>query len=92
MPRTGRRDANQKSIVEALRAAGVTVIEMGGVGDGVPDLHCYRRSHGLMRWLEIKMPGGKLTPAQEKFHALVPVWVVYSVADALRAMELEVAT
>jgi hypothetical protein len=88
MPRTGRRDANQKSIVEALRAAGVTVIEMGGVGDGVPDLLCMRRSHGLMRWLEVKMPGGRLTKAQERFHALIPVWVVYSVEDAMKACEL----
>jgi hypothetical protein len=90
MPRTGRRDANQKSIVEALRAAGVTVIEMGGVGDGVPDLLCMRRSHGLMRWLEVKMPGGRLTDAQVKFHNLIPVWVVHTVAEALAAMEVEV--
>jgi hypothetical protein len=90
--RGGRRDANQHLIVDALRAAGVTVIEMGGVGDGCPDLHCYRRSHGLMRWLEVKMPGAKLTPAQEKFHALVPVWIVHSVEEAMKAMELEVAT
>lgn len=90
--RGGRRDANQYLIVEALRAAGVTVIEMGGVGDGVPDLHCYRPSHGLMRWLEVKMPGAKLTPAQEKFHTLVPVCVVHTVAEALRAMEIEVAS
>jgi hypothetical protein len=89
--RGGRRDANQYLIVQALRTAGVTVIEMGGVGDGVPDLHCYRPSHGLMRWLEVKMPGGKLTEAQEKFHRLVPVWVVHSVEEALRAMEIEVA-
>jgi hypothetical protein len=88
--RAGRRDRNQASIVEALRAAGVTVIEMGGVGDGCPDLHCYRPSHGLMRWLEVKMPGAKLTPAQERFHALVPVWVVHSVQEALAAMEIEV--
>jgi hypothetical protein len=88
--RGGRRDANQSLIVAALRAAGVTVIEMGGVGDGVPDLHVYVPSRGLMRWLEVKMPGGKLTKAQERFHALVPVWVVYSVEDALKACELEV--
>lgn len=90
--RAGRRDFNQPFIVAALRAAGVTVIEMGGVGDGCPDLLAYRPSHGLMRWLEVKMPGGKLTTAQEKFHRLIPVWVVYSVKDALAAMEIEVAT
>jgi hypothetical protein len=90
--RAGRRDANQPAIVAALRAAGVTVIEMGGVGDGVPDLLAYRRSHGLMRWLEIKMPGGKLTKAQEKFHALVPVWVVHTADEALAACGIEVAT
>lgn len=90
--RAGRRDANQGAIVAALRAAGVTVIEMGGVGDGVPDLLIYRQATGIMRWLEIKMPGGRLTKAQERFHALVPVWVVYSVEDALRACEIEVAS
>jgi len=89
--RAAKRDANQPQIVDALRAAGVTVIEMGHVGGGVPDLFCVRRATGLCRWLEVKMPKGRLTKAQIDWHQKVPVWVVHSVAEALAAMEVEVA-
>ena len=34
----GRVDANQKSIVDALRAEGLSVCSLAGLGNGVPDL------------------------------------------------------
>lgn len=89
--RAAKRDANQPAIVDALRAAGVTVIELGAVGKGVPDLLCFRRATGLLRLLEVKSKVGRLTPAQLEWHKLVPVWVVRNVKEALAAMELEAA-
>lgn len=89
--RAAKRDANQPEIVDALRAAGVTVIELGHIGSGVPDLYCYRKATGLGRWIEVKAPKGKLTKPQLEFHRVVPVWVVHSVAEALAAMDIGVA-
>lgn len=60
--RAARRDANEASIVKALRAVGVTVYPLSGAG--VPDLLCgYRGSTFL---LEVKTATGKATPAQEE--------------------------
>lgn len=87
--RAAKRDANQPEIVDALRRAGVTVIELGHIGGGVPDLYCYRKATGLGRWIEVKAPKGKLTKPQIEFHRIVPVWVVHSIVEAFTAMEIE---
>lgn len=51
------RDANQHAIVRFLRGEGVSVADLSGVGDGVPDLlvgHC-----GIDQLVEIKLPEGR---------------------------------
>lgn len=62
---TGRTDANQQAIVQALRHAGVSVCSLAGCGDGVPDLLCSILGRTLL--IEAKTGKGALTPAQEAF-------------------------
>lgn len=82
-----RVDAHHAYIRDALRKAGVLVFDTSAVGRGYPDLVC--GYGGKIFMLEIKEAGGKLTPAQEKFHGLwagYPVYVVRSVEDVMNAI------
>jgi Holliday junction resolvase len=65
MRKRGRVDNNQADIVRWLRKAGCTVAITSGMGDGFPDLVVGYRWR--TRLIEIKSPGGKLTPAQVTF-------------------------
>jgi hypothetical protein len=97
--RAARVDANQSEIVAALRAIGVGVKDMSGVGDGVPDLACLWR--GQTFWVEIKNgnrppSARKLTVEQVRFHndarlAGVKVHVVSTVDEALAVFGTMVA-
>lgn len=87
MRRNAKVDVNQGDIVDALRAVGAKVEPLHQVGGGVPDLLVSWR--GDLWLLEVKVPGGKLTPKQQEWHA---VWrcdrvrIVTSVDQALRAI------
>lgn len=94
MRRAAKRDDNHQEIVTALRQAGASVIDLGAVGHGVPDLLVGHRGKTLL--LEIKdgkkCPSARhLTPDQEKFFAS---WqggtlaVVDNVEAALRMLGL----
>lgn len=80
-----KTDANQADIVQALRAAGVSVLSLAPIGNGVPDLLCSYR--GYVTLLEVKMPKQKLRPAQVRWHAnwdsYCPIFVVETIGDAL---------
>lgn len=86
--RAKKVDANQKKIVEALRAAGWSVYITSMVGAGYPDLTIGR--DGRTELVEIK-DGSKfpsqrvLTPAQEKFFRewKGSVIVINSIEDVL---------
>jgi Holliday junction resolvase len=85
-----RTDANQRQIVAALRQAGFSVCLLSAAGHGgvpgCPDLVCGGRG---TNWLiEVKAPGGKLTPDQVRWHAewRGQVAIVRSVDDALRVV------
>lgn len=82
-----KRDANEREIVEALRAAGHLVQHLDQ-GAGVPDLIVL--AGGRLVLLEVKDgPKKKLTPAQVKWHAQwagAPLFVVDSVDAALAAV------
>lgn len=67
MRRARRTDANQREIVQALRDAGRTVEVISDVGRGVPDLLVSRG--GVNYLLEVKAPGAKLTPDEERWHS-----------------------
>ena len=87
MRRAARTDANQASIVKALRKAGVFVSDLSKCGGGVPDLLCYRNAVGTVL-LECKTKHGDLTPDQRRWHALCPVTIVRTPEEALRAVGL----
>lgn len=94
MRRAARTDGNHSAIVKALRAAGCGVVDLSGVGNGVPDLLVEAPvSPWAMTLLEVKDPSQppnkqKLTPAQVTFHAgwRGPLHVVRTVDEALAAV------
>lgn len=63
--RASRVDANQPTIVEALRKAGLAVLHLHGLGNDAPDL-LVSAEGGIL--LEIKTERGKLTPGQRAWH------------------------
>lgn len=66
MFRRGRTDANQREIVEALRARGVSVAITSNVGNGFPDLVCAWQGRTVL--IECKRSEKeKLTPDQVRF-------------------------
>ena len=80
--RAARRDANEPEIIEALEAAGATVLQADTV-----DIICGYKNVNLL--LEVKAPGGKLRPSQKFLQA---TWrgqyaVVRTVDDALGLLE-----
>lgn len=81
-----RVDANQAEIVAALRAAGCSVFCTHETAHGFPDLVVARDRRTIL--LEVKSPGGKMTPGQLAFFDdwRGEVYVVRSVDDALRAI------
>lgn len=82
-------DANQRTIVAALRAIGACVIDLSGSGGGVMDLLViYRGRANMLEVKNMKGRGKVLTPAQIELHALIgaaggEVHVVCSVEDAI---------
>lgn len=86
-----RVDANQATIVAALRAAGRSVLVLSSIGRGCPDILVgWGRDRAVL--MEIKNgdkppSARKLTPDEETFRAQWrgPYAVVESVADALAA-------
>jgi hypothetical protein len=94
MRRAARTDGNHAEIVRALRQAGCGVVDLSGVGNGVPDLLVEAPVYPhAMALLEIKDPAQppnkrKLTPAQQEFHAgwRGPLHVVETVEQALAAV------
>lgn len=92
----GKVDFVQGPIVEALRAAGVFVQSLAGVGDGCPDLLCSVRGAqpfggvwGAWFLIECKQEGERLTPHQKAWHASAPAatHVAYSPEQALQIAE-----
>jgi hypothetical protein len=82
-----RVDGNQRAIVAAVTAAGWQVHYCYMFGGGIPDLVAYR--DGLRIWLEVKLPGEKLTKREREFADIWgpgPMLVVYSAEDALRKL------
>jgi hypothetical protein len=70
--RMGSRDANHAAIRDGLRALGHFVVDLAGVGDGVPDLCVYPQHHAsapmlksaMPVWLEVKTAKGKARTSQ----------------------------
>jgi hypothetical protein len=89
MRRAAKVDRTQKEIVRALRKSGCEVLSLAAVGNGCPDVICYRADKLFM--LELKdclQPPSKqkLTPHQVSFHKRWPVSVVNDIESALKAV------
>ena len=79
-----RRDATHKAVVMALRAIGCSVVDLGGVGDGVPDLLVGRNGRSWL--LEVKSLKGRVNPLQATWAARwrgPKVRVVHDAAEAV---------
>ncbi len=90
-------DVSQGPIVDTLRAAGCRVLDLSWVGRGVPDLHVVS-PRGLLFWLEVKNPRpvnskakDDRSPAELAMATVIPIQVVRTPVEALRAVGLEVA-
>jgi hypothetical protein len=84
MPR--RTDANQAEIVAALRGLGCAVLDLHGVGGGVPDL-LVCSPDGRRLWLvEVKSAVGELSQRQRRWRLSWPgrVVVYRTMDDVLR--------
>lgn len=88
----GRRDTTHAGIRDALRAAGWSVYDAGGVGGSFPDLVV--GAAGLTFLVECKAGGGQLSAGQIKFARDWrggPVIVARSAEDALAAISDRIA-
>lgn len=80
-----RRDANESEIVEALEKVGATVERLDTPADLLVGWHGPRHLHRRNYLIEVKMPGARLTRAQERFHEAWrgQICVVHNVYEAL---------
>jgi hypothetical protein len=62
MRRAAKKDANHNLIADHLRKLGWSVLDLSRLGGGCPDILVGRPSFAAL--VEIKSPGGKLTPEQ----------------------------
>jgi hypothetical protein len=86
----GRVDGNQVEIVRALRAVGCSVRCTHQLGQGFPDL-LVRTRRRILKQIEVKMPGEKLTPDEMEYARLFPETVIVrSVDEALQVVGVTV--
>ncbi len=89
MRRASRRDANERRVIDALRACGAYVKQIND--EGAFDLLVFYRGHTLL--LEVKdgdkPPSARaLTPAEAKFHAEWPGQNLYIVNSEHEALDI----
>lgn len=87
MRRAAKIDTVQPEIVDGLLLLGYKLQSLSACGMGVPDL-LVQKKDGTLALLEVKSPGGSITPQQKKWMAWwgrVPV--VQTVDEAICALE-----
>jgi hypothetical protein len=89
MRRAARRDANERRVIDALRACGAYVKQIND--EGLADLLVFYRGHTLI--LEVKdgdkPPSARaLTPAEQKFHNEWPGQNLYIVNSEHEALDI----
>lgn len=87
MRQIARVDSSQREIVEAARKLGAQVVYLHQVGSGCPDLLLGIAGKNLL--VEVKSPGGELTPDEARFHLTWrgQVDTVWSVADLIEVLK-----
>lgn len=86
--RARKTDANHAQIRDAMRSAGAEVHDLSGCGGGVADTLVLTKD-GRLLLVEIKYKKGRITPAQEKFHARFPVAIVRTTEEAIALLTEE---
>jgi hypothetical protein len=87
MSRFNRKvDTNHPKIVNHLRACGYQVFDTHAL-PGRLDIDCLSKSGLIIVPMEIKMPGEKLTEAEEIYLSQWPGYIVHSEDEAQRLME-----
>jgi hypothetical protein len=84
MRKYGKRDRNHSDVVARYRELGASVLDLGDVGKGAPDL-CVGID-GISDLVEIKFEKGTLTDDQQIFHAAwkgSPVVIVRTHTDVV---------
>ena len=68
--RRAKKDGNHTAIVQALKAAGRSVLDLSTVGGGAPDLLVASPRGDRTLLIEIKDPKGRnrVEPSQSRFH------------------------
>jgi hypothetical protein len=89
MRRAARRDANERRVIDALRACGAYVKQIND--EGLADLLVFYRGHTLI--LEVKdgdkPPSARaLTPAEQKFHDEWPGQNLFIVTSEHEALDI----
>jgi AmiR/NasT family two-component response regulator len=82
-------DKNQPEIVEALRKAGYTVIDLHALGGGIPDLMVVsKHDNSRVLLIEVKMPKEHLNDKEQIWHAAYPgrATIAHSGAEAVELM------
>ena len=79
MRKRPKLDNNHRQIKNELEQCYIKIVDLAGVGDDVPDLLVARRGINLL--VELKSPGGKLSPGQYEFILQWPAPVM--VADCI---------
>jgi hypothetical protein len=80
----GTRDANQPEVIVWYEQLGCSVVDLGAMGGGLPDLLI--GCAGVTDLSEVKMPGGELRKSQETFNAKwrgSRAWKVSTIADVV---------
>lgn len=81
------QDGNEADIVKGLRGVGASVLDLGNVGGGCPDILVGFRNRDFL--MEIKDVKGKVSPVQTVWHSRWrgrPVAIVRSLDEALIAI------
>ena len=73
MRKAAKRDANEREIIDALEAYGVSVTRLSQ--EGVPDLLCSTKKGKWWFLVEVKSAKGCLTTEQANFIAEHGAWV-----------------
>ena len=63
-----RTDDNQAEIIDALEKAGATVISLGKIGDGCPDILIGFRNINILAEIKNPQTKGRLNTKQEYWH------------------------
>lgn len=79
--RNAKRDANEPEVVQALQACGWNVRRISEAG--LPDLLLWRGQGPQIRFVEVKVPKGRMQKTQRWWEGVFPVAIIRSAEQAI---------